>query len=1566
MKSAKDIQKIKKSHLVILAAIVALLACTGAYFIFRQSEESIRLEKSDELKSISHLKIGQIVNWRKERIGDARVTTQLPVFINSIDKLKSGKYDTRGLKHLTQLMENIRSNYDYSNLSLLSADGEVLFSLDKLYTRPYPQEEESIKEALETGEIVISKLYRSAPQKEICLDMIAPLAANGKIKGLLLFTVSPRKYLFPLIQFWPTLSKTAETLIIRKDGNSVLFANEIRFRENAALFLRIPLTRKDVPAVQAVLGYSGIWEGRDYRDEEVLSYIKHIPGTPWYMIAKVDKSEIYSELYKRELWIGIFTSSLILLSTIGLFWLYHYRQRNLYRELVGAQEGFKATLYSIGDAVITTNSMGIVQNMNPVAETLTGWSEAEAINKSLNTVFNIINEETGEKADNPVKKVLENGLVVSLANHTVLISKDGREIPIADSGAPIKNEVNKTIGVILVFRDQTEERLNNKLKDIRLQLFSFAQDHSMTELLTKSLDEIEVLTKSEISFYHLVLPDQETIKFQAWSSNTENKFCKVSERGNHYNISDAGVWADCVREKRPVIHNDYNHLEGRKGLPEGHTDVIRELIVPVMRNDRVVAVLGIGNKSTDYDEKDIALAEYLADVSWEIADTIQKREIIRESQSKFSSLFTSMTEGVAMHELILDENNVPVDYRILDCNPAFEIHTGVPRSDVLGKNSREAYKVDAPPYFDIYKNVALSGRPASFESEFLPMHKYFKVSVFKTESNRFATIFEDITEQKRFERKIKESENFLRETQKIACLGTYSLNITSGAWESSEELDVVFGIGPDFDKSINGWLSIIHPEWQEAMKDYFINEVVGAKKKFSREYKIIKVNDKSERWVHGMGELILNAEGEPVKMIGSIQDITERKNAEEEILRLNRVYALLSNTNKVIIQIKGENDLFEKICRIAIDKGEFYVAWAGVINYGTNTLNIISSAGLEGGRPVLDYVELDDSANDNLPSVRAIKKKVPCIINNLAEEKIDDIIDSKDPCQSSVTFPLTVGGKVHGVLAIYSREKHFFKDLEMALLDEMAEDISFGLEYIKNENDRKLAERELKKLSRAVEQSPVSVVITDPLGNIEYVNRKFSDITGYSYPEVKGKNPNILNSGAQKREFYENMWNTILSGRDWKGEILNKKKSGELFWEYALISPLVNESGDITHFIAVKEDITERKRIMEELIRAKEQAEQSNKLKDAFIANMSHEIRTPLNGILGFTSLIKDTYYNIINEEDKELFRGIDSSGRRITRTIDLILNYSRLQVGEYSMDLKEMNIEVVCKHLLSEFKTAAEYKSISLSLEKLTENTSIFTDEYSATHAISNLIDNAIKYTKEGFVKITLYENHKKELLLDVHDSGIGMSEDFLEHIFEPYLQEQMGYGRAYEGVGLGLSLIKKFLNMINATISIKSAKGVGSTFTINFGKYLTPAGQEEKDTPEMAADEEPVHHSHKSVLFVEDDVINQTTVKKYFKKIYEILIANSSEEAVEILESNNVDLVLMDISIKGEKNGLELTKELKSSERFSKIPVIAVTAHAFETDRQNAFEAGCDDYLAKPFSLKDLHSKIKQLITV
>jgi len=250
-------------------------------------------------------------------------------------------------------------------------------------------------------------------------------------------------------------------------------------------------------------------------------------------------------------------------------------------------------------------------------------------------------------------------------------------------------------------------------------------------------------------------------------------------------------------------------------------------------------------------------------------------------------------------------------------------------------------------------------------------------------------------------------------------------------------------------------------------------------------------------------------------------------------------------------------------------------------------------------------------------------------------------------------------------------------------------------------------------------------------------------------------------------------------------------------------------------------EIKQHKQVEIELRDSKEEAEKLGKIKSDFLAQVSHEIRTPLHAILNFSSIIKDEIEekNGSSIDIKRYFNGIKISGKRITRTIDLILNMSEIQTGAYkyhptTFDIYEKVIKVIHFSLYQDAFEAG----LKLILEKETDDTIINADEYSVNQIIYHLVDNAIKFTKQGSVFIRIYKNKSNELVVDIEDTGIGISEEYLSSIFSPFSQEQQGYSRGFEGNGLGLSLVKKYCDLNNIHIDIRSKKGLGSTFSLTF----------------------------------------------------------------------------------------------------------------------------------------------------
>ena len=374
--------------------------------------------------------------------------------------------------------------------------------------------------------------------------------------------------------------------------------------------------------------------------------------------------------------------------------------------------------------------------------------------------------------------------------------------------------------------------------------------------------------------------------------------------------------------------------------------------------------------------------------------------------------------------------------------------------------------------------------------------------------------------------------------------------------------------------------------------------------------------------------------------------------------------------------------------------------------------------------------------------------------------------------------------------------------------------------------ERKKSEKKLKLLSKAIEQSPVTVIITDKDGIIEYVNAKFTDLTGYTLDESKGKNPRILQSGLHTKEFYKTLWDTISSGNDWQGEFMNKKKNGDVYLESALISPILDIQGNITNFIAVKEDITEKKKTLDDLIKAKEKAEESNHLKTAFLATMNHELRTPLNHILGFSELIMSS---VSPEENVGFASNIYTSGQNLLSIIEDVFNLA-------SLERTNIKIRKQTYSLIDHFmENKASFDNILIHSGKNEQihliykpdiqwlSSYVTADRSKINQILTNLFKNAVKFTNHGIIEYGFKVDNKANVMFYIKDTGIGIPEDKQAIIFDLFRQGDDSITRTYGGVGVGLAISQKIAEILNGELKVISEPNVGSTFSLTIPVELT-----------------------------------------------------------------------------------------------------------------------------------------------
>jgi PAS domain S-box-containing protein len=515
---------------------------------------------------------------------------------------------------------------------------------------------------------------------------------------------------------------------------------------------------------------------------------------------------------------------------------------------------------------------------------------------------------------------------------------------------------------------------------------------------------------------------------------------------------------------------------------------------------------------------------------------------------------------------------------------------------------------------------------------------------------------------------------------------------------------------------------------------------------------------------------------------------------------------------------------------------------------------------------------------------------------------------------------------------------------------------------------QKLAEEELRKLSRAIEQSTATVLMTDRHGQIEYVNPHFTRLTGYTAEEARGKNPRILKSGAQPPEFYRELWSTLKNGTDWRGEFCNKKKNGEIYWESAVISPIKNQAGEITHFVAVKEDITERKRVAEELQRAKETAEAATRAKSVFLANMSHEIRTPMNAILGFSQLmLRDP---ALTPGQQQHLDTINRSGEHLLALINDILEMSKIEAGRVVLKSTNFDLPAMLDDLERVFQMRAAEKKLQFATECIGELPHVVSgDETKLRQILINLLGNAVKFTEQGDITLRVQALSREatgfRLQMEIEDSGPGIAPQEMGRLFQHFEQTHTGR-QSGTGTGLGLAISREFARLMGGDITVTSQVGAGSIFRLDVPLAAAEARTIRSTTEQRRVLQLQPRQPTPRVLIADDKEENRELLSQLLGPIgFATKIVRDGQEAVREFQAWHPDLILIAMRIPV-LDGCEVIRQVRSSAGGNAVKIVCVSASAFAEDRQKALEQGADDFLIIPFREAALFEKIHALLAV
>ena len=1323
---------------------------------------------------------------------------------------------------------------------------------------------------------------------------------------------------------------------------------------------------------------------------------------------------------------------------------------------------FRALVETTADWIWEVDAEGRYDYVSPISVNLLGYTPEEMSGRSP---MDFMAPDEGERVGREFAEIFADRRSFSMLEN-ICLHKDGHEVVLETSGTPIFGSDGRLHGYRGIDRDVTERKRNEaalllqtRRSTALLELPRAAQRMSETELMQLGLELAEELTASRISFLHFVNEDQESIELVTWSRRTLQDYCRATY-DQHYPVSQAGVWADALRRRKPVTVNDYPALLDKAGLPEGHASLQRLVSVPVIDGDLVRMMVGVGNKVGTYDATDVETLQLIANEIWRIVHQRRAEQALRNSEAHLRTLIDTIPD------LIWLKDTAGV---YLSCNHMFERFFGATEAEIRGRTDHDFISSELADFFREHDRIAMAAdRPVINEESvtFADDGHSALLETIKTPmrdpSGRLIGVLgiaRDITNIRQAQHALRESEERFHALFENMLSGVWILapvedgcdfvirdaNLAVSRIEGLN-LDAVLGrrLTEAFPGVVGlGLVGVLGRVWRTGVPEHLPPTVYrdGAHQGW-RECFVYRLPQ---------GELVTVYE-----------DVTQRKRLE---------LALEESRERLALALDA-SDLGTWDWQIPTGAIQVNARWMGMLGYDPNELAATDFATWQG------LCHPDDLV--------------------VARGALERHFAGETPIYEAETRLRHKDG--HWVWVL-DRGKVVEWDAEGRPLRMAGTHLDVSA--------RKVSEESLRKLSLVVEQSPASIVITDLEGRIEYVNPAFTQISGYSLEEARGQNPRILNSGYTPREVYTNLWETLERGDVWRGEFRNRRKDGSDYVELAIISPVRQTDGQITHYLAIKEDISDLKRAEEELeryrlhleelvevrtrelrlaeehrrlilessadglygvdlqgcatfvnpaacamlgyrpeqllgrsthelihhshadgspypradcplhntlsegcvlrqdddvfwradgrsfpvtyashpiyrdgviigavisffdISAQKQAEATRelalaeaerlaRLKSEFLANMSHEIRTPLNAVLGFAQVGE-------RESDgrkaQRLFGHILSSGRLLLGIVNDILDFSKIEAGKLVIAEDEIDLRDLIERCADLLRSRAVDKGLYLRLETAEDLPATFRgDELRLAQVLGNLLSNAIKFTARGGVVLRAARDGDW-LALGVLDTGIGISEEQVTHLFRPFEQADGSITRRFGGTGLGLAISRRLVELMGGEIRVESQPDVGTRFELRI-PLLDPRGRIE---PQRAESRVVARQGHRQrlhglmILVAEDNPENRLVLEELLNDegcwLIQVEHGLAAVERVRLDGPTAFDLVLMDIQMPV-MDGLEATRRIR--ELAPGLPVIGLTAHALHSERNQCLAAGMVDHVAKPVDLELLVTAI------
>lgn len=1509
MQESKTELNSHKTINIIFIFLSAFIILSG-YFYYLHRKSELKEDIQQELKSIGAFKTGEIHAWMHERKGDIQFVSKNPNTPDYLDKLIYQRDNTLWTS-LYVRMNDFSHIYGYQDVIITDTLGRVILNIDKTVNQLGNFSKELLKQAKQKKDAIIYDLYRDDFTGKMNFDFVLGLYEQGKerpkILGYIILRVDPHTYFYPLLAKWPTTYKTAETVLAKLSLDSVVYINDLPKNNKLAYTYKVSIKHSKAIAAEALKGKTGLVDGFDYVNTPVLAYSEMIEDTDWILVSKVDSSEIYKPITSQAL---LFCAFIILFIIILFVLLYSIRngvQKKYYKTLLEKELEKEKT------QVLLEKSEKSYQRL------------IESIN---DVVFEVTNEGI-------IKYVSPQSITLLGYSKENVIGTNFLDYVYEEDLHRVIERLNENLSESsqLEYRYKTKDGGLRWVKTTSTPLV----ENGIRVGLTGTISNIDIRKKYEIelkereALYRTLLdaiPDVVVI------ADLNGKITFTSPRMLQMFRTDSD--STYLNHHMLEFIDSRDHESAKQNIEKLFNNTLTTSVeYRGVRFDGSILDIEINSDFIrDENGKPINMVFVVRDIS--------DRKIAAEKLFKSKEQYRSLVESSDSIISLVDKEG-----KILFINKRGAHKLGLEIQEVLGKNISSFHLNDirTKAIKDIL-HVIETEKSYSEELQMVISGKTLwnriALQPVKNSAGRVDNVLiqiSDITDRKVAEEKIKQSE------QKYKALffdspDAYLMFKDNVFIECNKGAELL--LGGDRSRIIGMTPDAISPIYQpNGMKSADL-----AKEMIALAFK----NGKhSFEWIHerfdGTEFLakvdLVHVEYDDGKVLFvTWRDITNERATQKLIRKLSTAVEQspisiqitdkqgnIEYVNPSFIKTSGysEEELIDtntKLYKSGLNSDDLYKnLWETISNGNIWEGELINKK--KQGEFYWERVSITPIFNDQGIATNYLATK-------------EDITQRKQYEQQILDLNTTLEDKIRV-------RTHELDIINHNLSKEIGERIQI---------EEALAAKTLE-LENFFGLSIELLGIADANGRYLKLNKSWEKVLGYDLSELLNKSfldfvhPEDLEMASH-----------VIDNSSLENPIVNyvnrqRCKDGSYrFLEWNAV-PI----GKYIYFAA--RDITQRKKSDEELIKARKDAEQANKVKSEFLANMSHEIRTPMNAIIGFSDLLRA---NVKDPKTLSQVETIRRSGKNLLNIINDILDLSKIEAGKLDIQKEPLNLNVILKDIEIIFSQKMKDKGLQFIIN--TESfipPSLVLDEVRLRQVLFNLVGNAIKFTEKGIITVnvnqvikTNSDNHL-DLYISVEDTGIGIPFEQQKLIFAPFTQQDGQSTRKYGGTGLGLSISKRLVEMMGGEISVESELNQGSKFKIllhdvEISELVLEPKHDEHYNPDL------VEFEKGKVLIVDDNFANRELCKAIFiNSAIEVFEAENGQQALDIANKEIPDLILMDLRMPV-MNGFEATKILKANKATKHIPVFAITASHQIILEKDSDKTIFDEFMLKPVNLVEL----------